>query len=142
VISAVKDRLSRLGLAGRCVLLALAMLVALLIVGPIAASLGGTSSFSAAIVAATVVWVAAAAGAGSAELFELRGQSLAGVLVGMSMRMMFPLIVCLVVQLNRGKLAESGFVYCVLAFYLVMLPLDTALTLLRAQKRAAASRFL
>jgi hypothetical protein len=131
VISAVKDRLGRLGLAGRCVLMALAMLVALAIVGPLAALHSGTSGFPAAVVAAFVVWFAAAAANGASDLFASRGQSLVGILVGMSARMMFPLVVCMVVQLNGGKLSEAGFVYFVLAFYLVMLPLDTCLMILR-----------
>ncbi len=134
MISAVKNRLGRLGLTGRCLLLALLILAALAVIGPLAAMLFGSLGFSAAVVAAVAVWFAAAAGNITNELFASRGQSAAGILVGMMMRMIFPLVMCLVVQLNDGKLAESGFVFYVLAFYLVVLPLDTGLAVLRMSR--------
>ena len=53
-------------------------------------------------------------------------QVVAWALVGMTMRMGVALTAALVVQLGGGPLAEAGFVYYLLVFYLVTLAVETA----------------
>jgi len=54
-------------------------------------------------------------------------QILAQVLLAMMARMGVPLLVCVIVYVQRGRLAEAGFVYYLLAFYLVTLIVETVL---------------
>lgn len=54
-------------------------------------------------------------------------QILAQVLWAMMARMGVPLLVCVIVYVRRGRLAEAGFVYYLLAFYLVTLIVETVL---------------
>jgi hypothetical protein len=49
------------------------------------------------------------------------------VLGGMTLRMSVPLACVLGVELGRGPLADAGFVYYVLVFYLVTLAVETGL---------------
>jgi hypothetical protein len=53
--------------------------------------------------------------------------------VGSTMlRMGLSLLACAVVHFSRGALAAGGYVYFVLAFYLIVLPLETVLEVSRA----------
>ena len=47
---------------------------------------------------------------------------------GMILRMAIPLAACVVVQLSGGPLAAAGFVFYVMGFYLVALPIDTLMS--------------
>lgn len=49
------------------------------------------------------------------------------VLLGMLARTGIPLLVCMMVYLQGGRLAEAGFVYYLLAFYFVTLVVETVL---------------
>lgn len=49
------------------------------------------------------------------------------VLLGMFPRMGLPLAACMVVYLQNGELAAAGFVYYILAFYFVILVVETVL---------------
>jgi len=49
------------------------------------------------------------------------------VLLGMFARTGVPLLVCAMVYIQGGRLAEAGFVYYLLAFYFVMLVVETVL---------------
>ena len=49
------------------------------------------------------------------------------VLLGMFARMGIPLLVCIIVYLRGGRLAEAGFVYYLLVFYFVTLVVETVL---------------
>ena len=56
----------------------------------------------------------------------------------MAVRMLLPLAACVLVQLNPGTLSDAGFVYFVLGFYLITLPLDTMLTVIQIQPTKTA----
>ena len=49
------------------------------------------------------------------------------VLVGIFARTGVPLLVCAMVYVQGGRLSEAGFVYYLLAFYFVMLVVETVL---------------
>ena len=79
----------------------------------------------AAGVAALVCWAGAIGGMLTSQWFRGPQHLLAGVLSGMAFRMALPLAVCMVAFVRGGTLVESGFVFYVLAFYLMTLAVDT-----------------
>jgi hypothetical protein len=93
------------------------MLIALAAVAPIAAWIGGV----AALVAASVAWlactIAGASGLGVTLIFVARGEPLGGLLWGLMLRMILPLLVCVCAYALGGALAESGIAFYLLAFY-------------------------
>jgi hypothetical protein len=128
-----KDRLSELRPMRRIGMLALAITAALVIVLPVAFSFFGAMGITTALIAALIVWSSSAIASGVGELFCQGGQIIPGVLVAMFVRMAFPLVACATVYFSGSRLADSGFVYFVLAFYLTVLPLETWLSVLRLQ---------
>jgi len=110
-------------------MLVLAVLVALVPVGPVAVCIGGGVALAAAAVAA----VFCLAGASIALLVShlLRGpkRALAALLAGMAARMGIPLAFGLAIHLQGGPLAEAGLLYYLLVFYPVTLAAETALSL-------------
>lgn len=135
---AARDRLARLGPFGRFVLLALTLTVALAVVLPVSFSWVGMGACRAGIVAAMVVWFSSALALGIGDWLRGRGQVMASLLLGMAVRMLLPLAACVLVQLNGGALADAGFVYFVLTFYLIALPLDTLLAIVQIQPAKSA----
>lgn len=135
---AARDWLARLGPLGRFLLLALTLSVALAIVLSVAFALEGLPGCYSAIVAAVVVWVSSALGLAIGDVLRRSGQTWASLLFGMAVRMLLPLAACVLVQLNVGALADAGFVYFVLAFYLIALPLDTLLAVVQIHSAKAA----
>jgi hypothetical protein len=78
------------------------------------------------------VWIAAAicvfaglAADGAAALVQRAGSTLAAMLAGMTLRLLPPLVVCLVLALRGGGREHLPFVVYLLLFYLVVLSLDT-----------------
>jgi hypothetical protein len=71
------------------------------------------------------VWFASAAGILIGELFHGPSEALLKLVAGMFLRMAIPLAACVVVQLSGGPLAAAGFVFYVMEFYFVALPIDT-----------------
>lgn len=127
-----KERLASLGIAGRCLLLAVALGIAVALVLPLAISLAGTAGAWAALSAALLIWIASAVSLAMGELFPGPGANAAlmKMLFGMSIRMALPLAVCMLAQLqfSNSPLMSAGFVFYVLGFYLVALPIDTFLS--------------
>ena len=109
-------------------LLAATLVVALCVTVPLAITLGGTFGALAALAAALIVCVASILGLVLGELFRGPNEALMKLVFGMTVRMSLPLGACMVVCLNGGPLAAAGFVYYVLGFYLVALPIDTLLS--------------
>ena len=114
-------------------LLALATTAALVVALPVAISFFGVAGITSALAAALVVWGSSAIAFGIGELFCQAGQVLPGVLVAMFVRMAFPLVACATAHFSGSRLADTGFVYFVLAFYLIVLPLETLLSVRRIQ---------
>ncbi len=59
------------------------------------------------------------------------------VLLGMFPRMGLPLAACMLVYLQNGRLAAAGFVYYILAFYFVILVVETVLQVGDLQQQSA-----
>ena len=141
VSPALKDRLTGLGIVGRFVLLAFVMFVALVVALPLAFSLSGPMGGWTAFAAAAIVWFASAVGMLIGEMFNgfLRGanEALVKLLLGMMIRMAIPLAACMIVHLSNGPLAAAGFVFYVLGFYLVALPIDTFMSVAEISNKAA-----
>jgi hypothetical protein len=141
----LKTRLTRLSPVGHCAVTALVLGVVLLASLPVAIATVGNAAVPAIILAGAIVFLSAAAGTMFGALLQgnSRGSSngsnssgnelLWSVLFGMGARMFFPLLACVVVQLNDGALAAAGFVYFVMLFYLVALVADTWLLLARRE---------
>jgi hypothetical protein len=57
----------------------------------------------------------------------------------MGLRMSIPMAACLIVLAVGGPLASGGFVYFVLAFYLVALPVETLLAMTQIGQKTKAT---
>jgi len=120
-----------LGSAHPGFVLGAAVLICLAIIGPAAYFRSGAAGLAAAGGAA----LACGAGAGVALFASLRLRGaphlVTALAIGMFARMGIPLVAILAVQLLGGALAQVGFMYYVLMFYLVTLAVETALVLRR-----------
>ncbi len=134
---AATDWFRRLGPLGRCCVLTVALIGSLAVALPIGFSLQGAGGCIAAIVAAVVVLFSSLIGLLIGDWLRHGGQPMASLLVSMALRMLLPLGACVLVQLNAGLLSDAGFVYFVLAFYLIALPLDTLLAVVHEQPTKA-----
>ena len=114
-------------------LLTLALSAALVVVAPLAYWQYQWQGAIAALAGAAVVWTASMLACIVSDRFRRQGEPLVSLLVGMLLRMFLPLGACLVVLLNGGPLAAAGFVYFVLAFYLLALPVETMLAVSTVQ---------
>lgn len=134
-----KQRIAELGLAGRAALLLMLFAGLWLLSLPLAICTAGSSGVLAAFCGAMVVWFASAAGLAIGEMFYGTHQAILKLLFGMVIRMFIPLLACLGVLLTIPQLASAGFVFYVLGFYLLALPVDTVLAVLQtaAAKEAA-----
>ncbi len=130
-----RDRLARLHPTGRCALVAFVLMAALALAAPLGFALHGTAGAWAAIAAAATVWIASVAALLAAEFFHGPYDALWGLLFGMGIRMSLPLAACMLVHFQKAELAAAGFVFFVLGFYLVALPIDTLLAISRLNNR-------
>jgi hypothetical protein len=89
----------------------------------------GTAGIAASISAAAVCWIGAALAMWASRLRRGTQNALAVTLLAMSLRMGLPLVAVVVVAVQRGPLAEGGFVICILAYYAVALVVETWLSL-------------
>jgi hypothetical protein len=97
------------------------------VAGPVAFLLSGRVGLLAACLAALSCYLGALGALLLANWFRGPKNLLPRVLAGMSLRMTIPMAAVLGVQLSRSPLAEAGFVYYVLMFYLVTLAVETGL---------------
>jgi hypothetical protein len=139
VNSALKQRIANLQIMGRIGLFSLLLAAACLLVLPVAISLHGTDGFVAACAGIIVVWFASSLGMAVGELFHGPNAALSKLLLGMVIRMAIPLAACLLALLTDSRLAEAGFVFYVLVFYLAALPVDTILAVLGQSNHKLAS---
>jgi hypothetical protein len=113
--------------AGRALLLLGSLLVSAAVVVPCAYAAEQHWGVLSAVVA-----MATCLGGGFLALWLVQlcqgpGSVMPQVLLGMFARMGIPLLVCIIVYLQGGRLAEAGFVYYLLAFYFVTLIVETVL---------------
>jgi hypothetical protein len=117
------------GLAARAAMLALAVLVVFVPVGPVAVCIGGCTALAAAAVAAVFCLAGATIALMASHLLRGPKHALAALLAGMTARMGIPLAFGLAIHLQGGPLAEAGLLYYLLVFYPVALAAETALSL-------------
>jgi hypothetical protein len=126
-----------MGIAGRAALLATFFAALAVVSLPVAMSTSGVDGIVASLSAAAVVWIASAAAMASGELCYGTHQAILKLLFGMTLRMLIPLVACLLVLMTLSRLANAGFAFYVLVFYLLALPVDTALAMLKPTTVAA-----
>jgi hypothetical protein len=110
-------------------MLALAVLVVFVPVGPVAVCIGGCTALAAAAVAAVFCLAGATIALMAGLLLRGPKHALAALLAGMAARMGIPLAFGLAIHLQGGPLAEAGLLYYLLVFYPVTLTAETALSL-------------
>lgn len=135
--------LQRLSLPARAGLLAGSLLLAAAVVSPIAFSARGQAGLLAGLFAALVCLVPGLIALGLGEVFRGPQFALFNLLFGMLLRMGVPLAVCVAVYAIGGPLVEGGMAFSLLAFYPVMLSVETMLLAARAeddQSEAALSQ--
>jgi hypothetical protein len=124
--------------AQQCAVLAVVMAAALVLAVPIGLAFAGASGACAAVAAAMSVLIASIISLCVAALFPSNESALWRLLFSMTVRMSIPMSACLIVLMIGGPLAKGGFVYFVLAFYLVALPVDTLLAMSHIEQKSDA----
>ena len=126
--NAVREHFNFQSPAGRTAVLALALLVGAAIVIPVAYWRAAFAGVWAATIAWTICILSGLLALWLIQRFNGPDKVVKQVLSGTLVRMSLPLAAVLVVHLYGGTLAEAGFVYYILAFYLITLAVETMLT--------------
>ncbi len=116
-------------LAARCGVLVGVVLVAWLVLLPVALSMGNRPGMLAESLAAAVCLISGLL-ALVVQGMRLGGQlAVAQVLLGMALRMSLPLVAAIAVRLSGSHLLEAGFLVWLIAFYFVGLLVEVPLAL-------------
>ena len=103
------------------------------IVAVVASRLQNRSAWEVAAVAAVVCWFSATLSLVLSHVMRRAGNAVAGVLLGMAVRLGIPLLTGLVATSQGGALAEGGLLGLILAFYLITLTAETGFALALAK---------
>jgi hypothetical protein len=117
------------GLAWACAALTASVAIAWLIDAPVASRIAGHSIWGVSALAAGICWFGAMLSLVLLHVLRLRGSPVAGVLVGMLVRMTIPLSIAFMATTQEGSLAEAGLLGQLVVFYLVTLAIETCLSL-------------
>ncbi|NLY02075.1 MAG: hypothetical protein GXY83_38825 [Rhodopirellula sp.] len=119
------------GPAKQTLFLTLATIAGYGVIGAVAFGLSADAGLFAAAAAAAACWLGAVGGLIVGFPFRALGPQYGGMgfLAGMLPRMGVPLVSLAVLHFHGGPLAESGVIYYGLVFYLVLLGLETAISL-------------
>ena len=116
---------------------------ALLLVGfastPVAYSVDGANGLLAAGVAAAIVLLAGMGALAVNEFCRSPEMVIPRVLGGMMLRMGVPLAAAMAIYYRGGPITDAGFIYYLLAFYFVMLVVETIITLPEALPETSAT---
>jgi len=121
------------GLAWACAALTLSVVIAWLIDATVASRIAGHSVWGVSALAAGICWFGAMLSLVLLHVLRLRGSPVAGVLVGMLIRMAIPLFFAIVAATQDGSSAEAGLLGQLVVFYLVTLAIETCLSLALAK---------
>ena len=88
----------------------------------------GRDGIVASLSAAATCWAGAGLAMTATIVFRQPERALALAAVSMALRMGLPLVAVMVVMVQNGPLARSGFAICILIYYLVALSVETWLT--------------
>jgi len=127
----IKQRIAVMGTAGQAATMGLLLSMLWLASLPVAMTLSGSDGALSALFAAAVVWMASTMGLVIGEFCYGPSKSVSRLLAGMVVRMLAPLIACMIVLLSSQRLTTSGFVFYVLVFYLVALLIETAMSFIK-----------
>jgi hypothetical protein len=119
--------LAGLGLVAQSALIAGALVVAYLLVAPLAVSLSGTFGLKTALLAAVACYVGAQFSLLISALIRGGATIMHRLVLGMTARAMFPMVLGAGLHLRDPELASAGLISYVLVFYMVTLAVDTAL---------------
>jgi hypothetical protein len=117
------------GLAWACAALSGLVVIAWLIDAALTSHFAGRSTWDVSALAAGICWTGAMLSLVLLHLLRLRGSPVAGVLVGMLVRMTIPLAIAFRVTTQGGSLADAGLLGQLVVFYLVTLTIETSLTM-------------
>lgn len=111
-----------------------------LILAPLAYYLNGREGLLAAAVAAGICLFGSLGALAAMQPLKGPAMMFSGVVIGMFLRMAVPLIFCLIVYLQPSLLTRAGMVFYVIAFYMVTLTADAAITALRVTEETMPNR--
>jgi len=117
------------GLAFQAATLVAAVLGVYALAAPVAGALSGPPGMGAAALAGALCLAGAVAALLVCRWLYDPRRAWKGVLAGMIPRMGIPLGVALFLQVRGGPLVQAGLLYYLVAFYMVTLGLETAITL-------------
>jgi hypothetical protein len=126
-----RQRIVEMGTAWQAVTMALVFCAIWLASLPVAMTLSGSDGALAAFFATVVVWFASAMGLLVGECCYGPSKSVSKLLAGMVVRMLIPLVACMAVLLASQRMTAAGFEFYVLIFYLLALPIDTAIAVIK-----------
>ena len=118
-------RLQTLGVGGQLALLLFLVVVLLACALPVAYLLDGRAGMLAAALAAAVCFAPSASVLLAAHRIRGPHRAMAALAIGMLLRLGLALGVCIAVYQRRGVLADSGFAFYVVVFYMITLAADT-----------------
>src|SRR5262245_46177155 len=127
----IKQRIAEMGTAWQAVMMAIVFCAIWLASLPVAITLSGSDGGLAALFATVVVWFASAMGLLIGECCYGPSKSVSRLLAGMVVRMLIPLVACMAVLLTSQRMTSAGFEFYVLIFYLLALPIDTAIAVIK-----------
>ena len=129
--SALKERIGEMGLAAQAASMTLVIANLCLVSLPVAISVSGADGIVAASLAAVIVSVASATGIAIGGLCCGKHEAIMRLLLGMVIRMLVPLVACAAVLVLSQRMTNAGFALYVLVFYLLALPIETAMAVLK-----------
>jgi hypothetical protein len=133
----LKHKLAGLGLVSQSALIGCALVVAWLLLAPLAMRLNGSDGLRAAAIAAVCCWLGAQFSLLIAAMIRGGATLMTRIWLGMIARAMFPLVVGTALHLRDPQLAAAGLIFYVLVFYMVTLAADTALLLSQVPESVA-----
>jgi hypothetical protein len=118
------------------------MVVAWLVVAFVTTRIAGHSTWEIGALAAGICWIGATLSLVVLHLMRVRGSPVAGVLLGMLIRMTIPLVMVVMATMQGSELAQAGLVGQLVVFYLITLAIETGLSvaLVKSAPQAASTR--
>jgi hypothetical protein len=129
--SALKERIGEMGLVAQAASMTLVIASLCLVSLPIAISVSGADGIVAAFLAAAIVSVASAAGIAIGGFCCGKHEAIMKLLLGMVVRMLVPLVACVLMLMLSPRMTDAGFALYVLVFYLLALPIETAMAVVK-----------
>jgi hypothetical protein len=134
------EQMANLRTTGRLSVLAVVLIAVAMAASPLAFWLSGFGGLLACALSAVFIWFASAVASALGHFAHGPNQALTSLLISMLVRMAIPLVACMVALASGSQLVGSGFVFYVLGFYLIALPIDTIFAVVSSPKTHLSSR--